>query len=166
MKKNLITVLMVLLISVNTIAQENEPLYKKSNASVENRISDLLNRMTLKEKIAQLSEAGCDDMKEDNNVKSSNFIEGKYKNGIGAIHGFKLSTKEYARVVNQIQKFLTKETRLGIPALFLSESLHGLVQDGATIFPQEINMGSSWNPELVFEIGSAIREEVKAVGVS
>jgi len=141
-------------------------LYKNPNTPIEKRVSDLLNRMTLEEKIAQLSEAGCDDMKQDNNVESAHFNEDKYKNGIGTIHGFQLNVNQYADAVNKIQKYLVNNTRLGIPAIFLSESLHGLVQDGATIFPQAIGMGSSWNPKLVNEVGIAIHKEVKAVGVS
>ena len=157
--------LTILILSFTKKINQKE-LYKNLQIPIEKRVSDLLQRMTLDEKIAQLSEASCDDMKEENNVKITKFIAAKYKNGVGAIHGLSLSVNQYAKAVNRIQKYLTEETRLGIPAIFLSESLHGLVQDGATIFPQAIGMASSWNPELVFEIGSAIRKEVKAIGVS
>jgi len=155
---------LVLLLSCSV--NEEQPVYKNPDAPVEKRVADLLSRMTLEEKIAQLSEAGCDDMKQDNNVKSAHFSREQYKNGIGSIHGFTLNVTEFANAVNEIQKYLTEETRLGIPAIFLSESLHGLVQDGATIFPQAISMGSSWNPDLVWEVGCAIRKEVKAIGAS
>lgn len=145
---------------------EKKMIYKDPKYLIEDRVSDLLNRMTLEEKIAQLSEAGCDNMKEDNKAKATKFIAEEYKNGVGTIHGFTLNVIEFAKAVNGIQKFLVEDTRLGIPAIFLSESLHGLVQDGATIFPQSIAMASSWNPELVWEIGCAIRTEVKAIGAS
>ena len=159
----ILSIILVLSFANKTNQKE---LYKNSNVPIKNRVSDLLKKMTLEEKIAQLSEAGCDDMKQDNNVKTTKFVAETYKNGIGSIHGFTLNVNQYAKAVNQIQKYLTEETRLGIPAIFLSESLHGLVQDGATIFPQSIGMASSWNPELVFEIGSVIRKEVKAIGAS
>lgn len=55
--------------------------------------------MTLEEKIAQSSEAGCDDMNEDNNVKTNIFIAEKYKNGIGSVHGFALDVNEYTKAV-------------------------------------------------------------------
>ncbi|MFP4546536.1 MAG: glycoside hydrolase family 3 N-terminal domain-containing protein [Fidelibacterota bacterium] len=141
-------------------------IYKNPNISIEKRVSDLLSRMTLEEKIAQLSEAGCDNMKSDNNVESAQFIAENYKNGIGTIHGFQLDVDQYARAVNQIQTYLVEETRLGIPAIFLSESLHGLVQDGATIYPQAIGMASTWDPELINDVGIAIHKEVKAIGAS
>ena len=169
LKNIAITTSLVSLIMLILSCTENtnqKAAYKNSKLPIDKRVSDLLKRMTLEEKIAQLSEAGCDDMKEDNNVKTTKFIANTYKNGIGSIHGFTLNVNQYAKAVNKIQKFLTEDTRLGIPAIFLSESLHGLVQDGATIFPQSIGMASSWNPELVFEVGSAIRKEVKAIGAS
>jgi beta-glucosidase len=163
--KNNLTILAILIGIFSYNAQKIE-IYKNIKIPIEKRVSNLLQQMTLSEKLSQLSEAGCDDMKEDNNVKTAKFIAEKYKNGIGSIHGFTLSVNQYAKAVNRIQKYLTEETRLGIPAIFLSESLHGLVQDGATIFPQSIGMASSWNPELVFEVGNAIRKEVKAIGAS
>ncbi|MBN2279104.1 MAG: glycoside hydrolase family 3 C-terminal domain-containing protein [Candidatus Marinimicrobia bacterium] len=169
--KHIIHFISIVLIIVSVFSscskeQHEILIYKDPNASIENRIIDLIDRMTLEEKIAQLSEAGCDDMKEDNNVESAHFIDKNYKNGIGTIHGFQLNVNEFARAVNKIQKYLVEETRLGIPAIFISESLHGLVQDGATIFPQAIGMASSWNPELINEVGIAIHKEVKAVGAS
>lgn len=159
------TSLILLSLSCNK-KTNSENGYKNPQISIDKRVANLLSKMTLEEKIAQLSEAGCDNMKEDNNVKTTKFIAEKYQNGIGSIHGFTLDINEYAKAVNRIQKYLVEDTRLGIPAIFLSESLHGLVQDGATIFPQSIGMASSWNPELVFRVGSAIRKEVKAIGAS
>ncbi len=122
--------------------------------------------MTLEEKIAQMGEATCDDLKEDNMAQTTKFSFEKYKNGIGSINGFTLSVKEYTSAVNKIQNYLVHETRLGIPAIFLSESLHGLVQNGATIYPQSISMASSWDPLLVWEVACQIRKEVKAIGAS
>ena len=166
MKNLKITTVLMLFLVLNIDAQETILVYKDSNASVEERIADLLKRMTLEEKIAQLGEASCDNLKEDNKAKTTKFNFAKYKNGVGSINGFTLNIQEYASAVNRIQKFLCNETRLGIPAIFLSESLHGLVQDGATIYPQSISMASSWNTDLVFDIACQIRREVKAIGCS
>lgn len=166
MKKIYILTFGILILSSCLSKENKRPIYTDPTKPVEKRVTDLLNRMTLEEKIAQLSEAGCDDMKEDNLVKSAHFSAKQYKNGVGSIHGFTLNITEFASAVNKIQKYLVEETRLGIPAIFLSESLHGLVQDGATIFPQSIAMGSSWNPDLVWKVGSVIRKEVKAIGAS
>ena len=71
----IVLVLSILLVLSFTKRKSQKELYKNPKASIENRVSDLLKKMTLEEKIAQLSEAGCDDMKEDNNVKTTKFPE-------------------------------------------------------------------------------------------
>ena len=147
-------------------SRNDKLVYKDPKASVEDRIKDLLGRMTLEEKIAQLGEATCDNLKEENRAATTKFTFERFQKGVGTINGFTLSIKEYSAAVNKIQTFLVNETRLGIPAIFLSECLHGLVQDGATIYPQSISMASSWNTDLIWEVACQIRREVKATGVS
>lgn len=161
----LAVIALILFISACNREKKNQ-VYKDPAAKVKDRVKDLLERMTLEEKIAQLSEASCDNLKEDNQAKTRQFSFDKFKNGVGTIDGFTLSVKEYANAVNNIQYFLINKTRLGIPAIFLSECLHGLVQNGATIYPQSISMASSWDPDLVWQVGCRIRKEVKAIGAS
>ena len=72
----------------------NTRVYKDHEAKTEERVNDLLKRMTLVEKIAQLSEASCDGLKEDNQARTIQFSFDKYKNGVGTIDGFTLSVKE------------------------------------------------------------------------
>lgn len=159
-------VIAIFLVASSFNREIKKNVYKDPSARVKDRVNDLLVRMTLDEKIAQLSEARCDNLKEDNQVKTNMFSFDKYKNGIGTIDGFTLSVKDYANAVNTIQDYLTHKTRLGIPAIFLSECLHGLVQNGATIYPQSISMASCWDPYLVWQVGCQIRKEVKAIGAS
>lgn len=167
MKKIQPLLAIIILIVFALACNRNQSLvYKDPDAKIEDRVKDLLERMTLEEKIAQLSEASCDSLKEDNQAKTIQFSFDKYKNGVGTIDGFSLSVKDYANAVNTIQDYLINKTRLGIPAIFLSECLHGLVQNGATIYPQSISMASSWDPDLVWQVGCQIRKEVKAIGVS
>ena len=166
MEKALYLLVFIMLGYVTACDRNQSPIYKDPDASTEDRVKDLLRRMTLDEKIAQLSEASCDNLKEDNQAKTTKFSFARYKNGVGTIDGFTLSVRDYANSVNTIQDYLINKTRLGIPAIFLSECLHGLVQNGATIFPQSISMASSWNPDLVWQVGCQIRKEVKAVGIS
>src|SRR5882672_2064579 len=111
--------------------------YKNSKLPVEERIKDLMGRMTPEEKFWQLFMIPGDlsDGKE------------KYKNGI---FGFQVSTKgnpdvagqvlnysaaskakETAKLINSIQKYFAEETRLGIPMIAFDEALHGLVREGA-----------------------------------
>jgi len=161
-----ITGFFIIFILLNRCSSNNIPVYKDPQAPVEERIKDLLGRMTPEEKIAQMGEATCDDLKEDNLAQTTRFSFEKFKNGVGSINGFTLSVKEFTVAVNKIQQYLVNETRLGIPAIFLSESLHGLVQNGATIYPQSIAMAGSWNTDLVWEVACQIRREVKAIGAS
>ncbi len=166
MKNILFFIGVIIFSNLSIYAQNKNLVYKDPKASIEDRMEDLLSRMTLEEKIAQLGEASCDSLKEDNLAKTTLFSFDKFKTGVGSINGFTLSVKEYASAVNKIQKYLLNETRLGIPAIFLSEALHGLVQNGSTIYPQSIAMASSWNTNLVWEVACQIRKEVKAIGAS
>lgn len=159
--------IIIILIALTFACDRNHKLiYKDPGAKTEERVKDLLARMTLEEKIAQLSEATCDGLESENLADTRKFSFDRNKNGIGAIDGFTLSVKEYANSINTIQDFLINKTRLGIPAIFLSECLHGLVQNGATIYPQSISMASSWDTNLVWQVGCMIRKEVRATGVS
>ena len=144
-------------------------LYRDSNAPVEERVEDLLEQMTLEEKFAQLyarqgrvldNEAGrgAGGVKED--------PKAEFAKGIGHISriGETKLPAEAARAVNEAQRYFVEETRLGIPAIIHEECLHGLMQDGATIFPQSIAMASSWDPELVEAVFSAIAHETRSRG--
>lgn len=146
--------------------------YKNTNLTVEERVDDLLSRMTLEEKFWQLFMIPGDlsDGKE------------KYKNGI---FGFQVSTKgssanaaeqilqygssgtaeSVAKKVNEIQKYFIEETRLGIPIIVFDEALHGLVRDGATAFPQSIALAATWNADLIRKVANAIVMEVKSRGI-
>jgi beta-glucosidase len=68
-------------------------------------------------------------------------------------------------MMNEIQRFLVEETRLGIPAIFFDETLHGLVREGATSFPQSIGLASTWDPALMEKVAEAIARETKSRGI-
>lgn len=145
-------------------------LYKDPNAPIEARIDDLLSRMTPEEKAAQLiaSQRKVFDNEEafaPDETDSEDPYAG-LRHGIGHISrmGEESGAVETAKNVNATQRFLVEQTRLGIPAIIHEECLHGLMQDGATIFPQSIAMASSWDPELVEEVFSAIALETRSRG--
>jgi beta-glucosidase len=146
-------------------------LYKNSKLPVEERVKDLIGRMTPEEKFWQLFMIPGDlsDGKE------------KYKNGI---FGFQVSAKggtdaagqlltytaasnakETAKLINSIQKYFVEETRLGIPIIAFDEALHGLVRDGATAFPQSIGLAASWDTSLMNRVSTAIANETKSRGI-
>ncbi len=151
------------------------PDYKNSDKPVEVRVADLLGRMTLEEKVAQTLSV----WKKKSEFISSDgkFIEEKAKallqNGIGHIarpgevnlNGkSNLDPDEQIRFANAIQKYLIEKTRLGIPAIFHEEALHGHQAPGATSFPQAIALAGTWDPELITEIFTAVAKEVRARG--
>lgn len=134
------------------IVSANEGVvYKDSSAPIEKRVDDLLHRMTLDDKIAQIRHLhswNIFDSQELNKEKLQKYCKGLC---FGFFEGFPLSAKACKENFYEIQKYLIEETRLGIPAFPVAESLHGIVHEGTTIFPQNIALGSTFNPELAYE---------------
>jgi beta-xylosidase len=151
--------------------------YQDSQLSIAERVSDLLERMTLAEKIAQmhshwliLSPDGNHRIRTDAfaQAATTDDLQEKLKLGVGQITrplGTRpVDPKEGVRALNALQKFLVQETRLGIPAMSHEECWVGLMVKGATLFPSALNYGSTWNPELMEAVGQQIRKEAKQVG--
>jgi beta-glucosidase len=161
-------------------ARHDTPVYKDPNAPLEQRVEDLLSRMTLEEKIAQIT---CIwDHKREILTAAGDFDPVKAKQvfpaGIGQVarpsdlrgsgddpyeHPFR-DARQTVALVNAIQHYAMKETRLGIPVLFHEEGLHGYVARGATSFPQAIALASSWDPELLTRVFTIAAREMRARG--
>ena len=151
--------------------------YQDSQLSIAQRVSDLLGRMTLSEKIAQmyscwliLSADGNHRIRTDPfcQTATTDQIKEMLRLGIGQITRplgtHPVDPKEGVHALNTLQKFLVEETRLGIPAMSHEECLVGLMVKGATMFPSALNYGSTWNPELIEAVGREIRREAKQIG--
>lgn len=124
--------------------------------------------MTLEEKVAQLLSVPVESLLEGGEFSRQRARE-LLARGIGQVtrvSGSRLGLKprEAARLVNEIQRFLVEETKLGIPAIVHEESLAGLMASTATCFPQAIALASSWNPELVYKVAGEIRRQTLLVG--
>jgi beta-glucosidase len=158
------------------VAQTPLP-YRDSARSIDERVADLLGRMTLEEKVAQL--VGIWQKKPSIQDAEGRFDPAKAKTlleyGIGEVSrpsetnmppGKKAdrTAREHAEYVNAIQRWLIANTRLGIPALFHDEALHGFVAAGATHFPVPIGLASAWDPALVERVMSAAAREARARG--
>ncbi len=146
--------------------RQAEALYKDAAQPVELRVRDLLSRMTLEEKLRQMVQIDSASF-----VKEGRFDEGAAKKafgklGVGTLQDPRQSPARNVEIVNGIQKYLTGSTRLGIPAMIISECLHGHMSQGATIFPQAIGLGSMWDVALHRRIAEAIAKEARAVGVA
>jgi beta-glucosidase len=167
--------------SVGLPAISKNAVYKDSKATVDARVSDLLARMTLEEKIAQIMTVW--DSKAEVFDASGEFdgakMSAKFPDGIGQFarpsdasgpsSPRKVKGRDVRgtiRLVNALQKHAMTQTRLGIPMLMHEEGLHGYAALDATSFPQAIALASSWDPDLIREINVVIAREIRARGVS
>ena len=136
-------------------------------ADVDRRVDELLGRMTVEEKVAQLGGAWMNNVVGDGGF-SVDRARQVMADGIGQITRVSgasgLLPGEAAAFTNAVQRFLVEETRLGIPAIVHEESTGGFSARGATQFPQAIGLASTWDPALVEEAAVVMREQMVAVG--
>jgi beta-glucosidase len=147
--------------------ESNVPIYKDHFQPIEHRVKDLISRMTIEEKVAQLGSRYSNELIDLKGL-SQEKLERYLKNGIGQITriggALNLVPEETVNFANQIQHFLKERTRLGIPAIMHEECLCGYTARGATVFPQIIGVASTWEPELVEEMTRIIRNQMRIVG--
>ena len=159
-----------------------KPLYQDAKAPVAARVEDLLSRMTLEEKIAQITAVW--NRKAELLTTAGQFdpVKAKslYPEGVGHfvrpndLHGagdpspvekpFR-DARETVALVNAVQKYQLTQTRLGIPALFHEEGLHGYAARGATHFPEALALASTWDPDLLTRVFTVVAREIRARGV-
>jgi len=161
-------------------AAAKTPKYKDRSLPIPRRVNDLLRRMTLEEKIGQLSQdlAWKAFTKKDGRIEvSDDFRKILSGNGIGSLYGVLradpwtgvtldsgIGPREGAEAVNAIQRFAIENTRLGIPLIFNEECSHGHMAIGGTVFPVPICAASTWNPALVQKMAAAVAAETRAQG--
>ncbi len=149
------------------MAINSEFLYWNPSMPIPERVADLLGRMTLEEKIAQMSifHMQTNVLPEDS-VELDEATRLHLANGIGGLGrpGLNIRARETAVATNAIQHYLREHTRLGIPAFFIDEALHGLMAYGSTSFPQAIGLASTWDPQLVQEVFAAAAREMRVRG--
>ncbi len=142
-------------------------IYRDPERDVDTRLKDLLGRMTLKEKLAQLGALRSSDLAGDDGFDEAK-ARGLLEHGIGQITRIGASTalspEASATFANAIQRLLVEHTRLGIPALIQEEALAGYCARGATQYPQAIGLAATWSPEGVRAMAAAVRAELLAVG--
>lgn len=164
-------IICTLLLGLSILTTQSQP-YKNPNLPVDERVKDLISRMTTEEKFWQLFMIPGDIYPNPD----------KYKHGI---FGFQVSTVgsnaeisqqllsydsganayETALKINEMQRFFVEESRLGIPLIPFDEALHGLIREGATAFPQAIGLAATWNTELMHNVAKAIAKESKTRGI-
>jgi beta-glucosidase len=154
------------------------PAYLDAKRPVEERVNDLMSRMTLKEKVGQLN-LPCvyvDELGKDIPSKLEacrKFAAGTYTQEIGPGCGFftlaneilRKGARQQAEYFNELQKIALTQTRLKIPLLEDEEGTHGAMFPGGTIFPEGLAIGSSFDLELVRSVYAAAAAEARAVGI-
>jgi beta-glucosidase len=150
-------------------SQTAPPAYRNPKLRVDERVRDLLSRMTLEEKFWQLFmiPGDLDDPSHD------------YSHGV---FGLQISTRPsadgprdplppreaaraHAERINAIQRFFVEHTRLGIPIIPFEEAVHGLSREGATMFPAAIGLAATWDVGLMSRVSSAIAAETRSRGI-
>lgn len=157
------------------LAQQSAPPYKNSASLIDARVKDLLKRMTLEEKVAQLESTwqnhGQNLAPEDYFVDEKGVLdEAKAKqllqNGLGQVSrpGEGHGPAEMAEFTNRLQHIALENSRLGIPLMFHEECLHGFVAIGATSYPQAIGLAATWDDTLLKRIFNAVALEARSRG--
>jgi beta-glucosidase len=147
-----------------------EPVYKQAGAPIGERVDDLLQRMTPEEKVRQLDmyssarEIMSAHTDETHAALDAKFLPEKAAAlwgslGVGSVHDLNPTPQQ----ANAIQSWVIAHNRLGIPALFIEEGLHGY--DTGTVFPAPIGLAGTWDPEIAKETGAAIASEARAHNV-
>lgn len=171
MKKCSVFFIAISLFAIQTNGQSSF-LYKNPRLPVSVRVADLLKRMSPEEKFWQLFMIPG----ELNLADSAKYRHGLFgfqvsAGGRGDVGGQLLNydTKDNALVlakkINGIQKLLVEKSRLGVPMIAFDEALHGLVREGATVFPQSIALAASWDTTLMANVAKAIATETKIRGI-
>jgi len=158
------------------------PLYRDANAPIEARVNDLLARMTLEEKLAQIITTWQSKRQiyGPNQSFDAAAAARVFPNGIGQMGrpsdragapGIPRANRwrdarETVAFTNAVQRWAVDDTRLGIPVLFHEEGLHGYQTQDATNFPQAIGLASAWDRDLVRRVNEVIAREIRARGVS
>ena len=190
----LVSMAMSLEIGTGNAQPADTPVYKNPAFPIEQRIDDLISRMTLEEKVGQMNIPCCykteigwglgsntpplwenptREARDKQLEGCRKWAEGTHNKVFGPGGGFfTLSdrliyegTKRQAEVMNELQKIAIDKTRLGIPLLQIEEGTHGLMCAGGTVFPEGLAIGATWNMDLVKKIYTVAAKEGRSIGV-
>ena len=153
-----------LLVPAALAAQDATPAYKNPRLPIEQRVADLLSRMTIEEKCAELYPNYPADIIDTTGTYTK-------ETGLKALREMfedtsKLTSYDGAILRNAIQRWRIEKTRLGIPEIMMGEALHGFMSYGATSFPQALGLASTWDPALAKKVFTAAGDEMASAGVN
>jgi beta-glucosidase len=146
------------------LSQGAIPLYRQKDAAVEDRVEDLLQRMTLAEKVGQMALVEKNSLEEKRGDVTA-FGIGGILSGAGAKPG--TNTPDGWKAMIDSFQAAAARTRLGIPLLYGVDAIHGHGHvPGATVFPHAIGLGAAADPLLTYQVAAATAAEVRATGVN
>ena len=165
-----LSVIIFLTLGINTLAQ----IY--TTTKVDAKVNELLSRMTLDEKIGQMTQVTLqavskeqgtkDQMHRLDYVKLEEAIKKYHVGSILNVYDVSHSLEYWHEIINKIQNIATKETRLGIPVLYGIDAIHGATYTkGSTLFPQAISIAATWNTDIANLGGEITAFETKASGI-
>jgi beta-glucosidase len=171
----LVTASLVLIVATSVVVGQSQPAYKNPTLPVDARVTDLVSRMTLDEKIAQTLAVW---QQKTQLVDASGNFDASHaaavlEHGIGQItrpsdgvdrKGRRRSPRETVEFVNAIQKWVLEHTRLAVPVMFHEEALHGLAALKGTNFPVPIGLASTWDPAIVERVFAVAAREARSRG--
>lgn len=155
-------------------------VYKDAKTPIDQRVADLVGRMTIEEKVGQVTALLGWEMYQKQGIKivaSESFQKAIKDQHIGMLWATLradpwtrktlitgLTPQQAAEATNALQKYSVENSRLGIPMLYAEECMHGHMAIGTTVFPTAIGQASTWNPELIQQMGRAIAKETRLQG--
>ncbi len=159
----------LLVLGLGKVAGQSPP-YLDALRPVDERVQDLLRRMTLEEKIGQMNIAWGGGYA----ATRKGVVEGDPKRtgsskpvgiALGWATDILAGPRKQAEMDNDLKALALKSSRLGIPLLHVEEGVHGLFVPGASIFPQPIGLGATFDLDLIGKVAEAMGEEARALGV-
>ena len=174
MKSHSKSLLLLLILFLALAFKPIDPI-KKSD-SVDQKVKDLLAKMTLEEKVGQMTQVTMqavskvkgtkDQMHQLDDVKLEEAIKKYHVGSILNVYDVAYSLEHWHNMINKMQDIATKETRLGIPIIYGIDAIHGTTYTlGGTLFPQAISLAATWNTELAEKEGEITAYETRATGI-
>ncbi len=178
-KRSLVTIIALALMSISMNAKDKYP-YQNANLPVDQRVEDLLSRMTLEEKAGQIVCLMGWDSYQINGKKVA--VSDKFKHEVDSLHvgmywavfradpwtrkaiANGLNPTQAAQAANAMQRYAVEKTRLGIPIFLAEEAPHGHMAIGATVFPTGLGMAATWSRDIMQKTGAIIGKEVRSQG--
>jgi beta-glucosidase len=147
-----------------TTAPENTAKYRNPDLTIDERVADLLPRMTLEEKVQQITGGGRGRLEILDSTGTFTTEQARAKMAQWDKPDLVFTPRQSAILRNGVQRYLREKTALGIPELFMGEALHGFMEYGSTSFPQALGLASTWDTELVHQVFTAAGEEAGSRG--